>query len=325
MKVVLCVVCFLTLAGLSIAAYVMRGPLLGWKEVVSYVRISPVPRRLIQIHHDGSNTDVAYQRFKKTHAMLVRSMFVLNRALRSADVAQLPLIQAQENPARWLEDQIHVEDPDDTQLLRISMYGKDTDQLAKILDAVVDAYFHNVVDHERGDQSRLLRDLTTARRRQSDDLRKKEVDYRELAQTVGGSETRVGALRQQLQLRTLQSLERRMATIEEHLLDLRFETRLQQRGASVQEAESPAVSAESQDAQMNVWSEMLNDLRQEYQESVDEMLQSESKSAELVSRKQELNQSRQFTAKLDELIETHKLNLSAPPRIQLLQSAGIDE
>lgn len=88
--------------------------------------------------------------FKKSQQTLVKSPLVFTAALRREEISQLPSIRAHRNdPVKFLTDEIMVDYPGASDILRIRMKGEDVDELVKIVDAVKDAYMKEVVEKEK--------------------------------------------------------------------------------------------------------------------------------------------------------------------------------
>jgi capsular exopolysaccharide synthesis family protein len=97
-----------------------------------------------------------YDAYRKTQAARIRSPIVLQDALNKEGIANLPILRAEPEPRRFLEDEIVVMTPAESELLQIKMRGKDPQQLVKIVNAVKDSYMDNVVDVENRESSKKL-------------------------------------------------------------------------------------------------------------------------------------------------------------------------
>ncbi len=53
----------------------------------------------------------------------------------------MPIVQEQPDPVSWLESELKLAYPNDSEILRVSMSGDRPEQLVKLLNAVVDVYF----------------------------------------------------------------------------------------------------------------------------------------------------------------------------------------
>ena len=86
----------------------------------------------------------------KTNAQLIKSEFVLNSALSDAKyhIADLPTLRDQKDPIKYLDEKIIVQFSDGSEVIRVSMEGDHPDDIRKIVDAVKDAYYREVVEKE---------------------------------------------------------------------------------------------------------------------------------------------------------------------------------
>ncbi|HEY2827122.1 MAG TPA: polysaccharide biosynthesis tyrosine autokinase [Pirellulales bacterium] len=121
-------------------------------EVVAWLRVGDPQRLAEERFRDAPE----YESYRKTQAARIRSPLVLQAALNKEGIESLPVLRAEPEPRRFLEDEIIVVAPPDSELLQIKMRGKDPQQLVKIVNAVKDSYVDNVVEVEnRNNQSKL--------------------------------------------------------------------------------------------------------------------------------------------------------------------------
>lgn len=129
-------------------------------EVVAYVHVA---RNAESLTRETQRTDFSdYQTLRATTIEMMRNKSLLTRALRDPAISQLPLIKKQNDPIDWLRDQLSMKFPNDAELLLITMSGEELDQIVKIVNAVVDAYFREVVEKqvaERNQKEEKLRKL----------------------------------------------------------------------------------------------------------------------------------------------------------------------
>lgn len=74
------------------------------------------------------------------HEAALRDTSLLARALAPRDVALLPIVHRQDDPAVWLRDHLQVEFHPQARLVRISLQGRNPDQLEKLLESIAVAY-----------------------------------------------------------------------------------------------------------------------------------------------------------------------------------------
>ena len=128
-----------------------------------------------------------YDTFKKTQAALMKSTFVINAALRKSGISQLPMIKVEEDPTEWLAENIGVANPQDSEILSITLKGEDQDEIEKIVNAVVDSYWQEIVQSEREADLDRLEILKRTSRKHSQELKEKQELIGNLAREVGSA------------------------------------------------------------------------------------------------------------------------------------------
>ena len=103
-----------------------------------------------------------FKTYRLTQAQVVKSRTVLIKALRQPNVAELSLIRSQSDPVAWLEENLKVDFPGDAAVLRLSISGDRTDQLAIIVNAVTHAYLQEAARLEGVEQAKRLAGLEKA-------------------------------------------------------------------------------------------------------------------------------------------------------------------
>ena len=129
-------------------------------EAVAYVHLA---RNTESMRRDAKRPD-AYEfiTLQKTTMEYMKSKSLLTRALRDPSISQLPLIKNQADPVEWLQNELTLKFPGEAEILMITMSGEEIDQIVKIVDAVVDAYFKEVVEKgvsDRGKKEERLKQL----------------------------------------------------------------------------------------------------------------------------------------------------------------------
>jgi hypothetical protein len=91
----------------------------------------------------------AYEQYRRTQILLIRSDLVLGAALRKEGILDLPMLQShKDTPKQFLSDQIFVIAPLGSEIVQIKMRGKDPEQLVNIVNAVTESYMENVANAE---------------------------------------------------------------------------------------------------------------------------------------------------------------------------------
>jgi succinoglycan biosynthesis transport protein ExoP len=135
-------------------------------EVVAWLRVGDAPGEL--------RNPSEYDKYRTTQAARIKSPIVLQAALRTPGISELPMIRNEREPIQFLQDELAVVSPLESEVLLIKMRGKDAQQLVKIVNAVHDAALDRIVEGERGqlyDRQNLLQ-LTL--KEKDDELRSKQ-------------------------------------------------------------------------------------------------------------------------------------------------------
>jgi RNA polymerase sigma factor (sigma-70 family) len=105
-----------------------------------------VPREALQAQKGGDTPpgDAEFAQFRGTQAALLRSRLVLNAALRNKEVSALAVVREQANPVAWLEKQLRIDFPEQGEVIRVGMDGSRSEQLAVVVNGVVDAYIQGI-------------------------------------------------------------------------------------------------------------------------------------------------------------------------------------
>jgi Mrp family chromosome partitioning ATPase/capsular polysaccharide biosynthesis protein len=90
--------------------------------------------------------------YMKTQVTLIKSNQVLTQAVGQPvsktgrqTVAQLPMLRRVEDPITWLEQELKVEVPENSMVIKISLSGDSPEELRAIVDAVREAYLHEII------------------------------------------------------------------------------------------------------------------------------------------------------------------------------------
>jgi polysaccharide biosynthesis transport protein len=156
--------------------------------------------------------------FKQTQMELIRSGFVLTAALRRPEVRKLNIEGQHQDPVGWLAQQIKVKSPENTEIVQISMTGKDPEQAVQLVNAVVDAYLAEFVDVNRNKQRQRLNELDRAYANAESKVRSKRNEVKQLAEQLGVSDNKSLSLKQQMILQGLGACQQQLTRVQ---IDLR--------------------------------------------------------------------------------------------------------
>ena len=133
-------------AGLAYAAWSL---LPAKYESYALLQVASSPTSIAQ-QNDPNRTKTDFVTYLKTTAQLIKSEFVLNSALSDPKykIADLPTLQAQKDPIKYLDEKLQVVYSEGSEVIRVVLEGHDPNDIRKIVDAVKDAYYREVVEKE---------------------------------------------------------------------------------------------------------------------------------------------------------------------------------
>lgn len=139
------------------------------------MRLKPNPNVLMFKTQDGDQNG-NFDSFKKTQKQMLQMPLVLSAALRNEEIASLEVVRVQKDPLEWLTTELIITFPDLSEIMSVSLTGGLDDELDKVVNAVVDAYFDEVVYHDRVKKLKRYETLTeklTKHQQQLSNARKK--------------------------------------------------------------------------------------------------------------------------------------------------------
>ena len=151
-------------------------------EVYAYVQVVRDPETITS--NNRSVDSYAFITLRNTTIELMKSKSLLTRALRDPSIAQLPLIKKQADPVEWLQDELNLKYPNDAELLQITMSGEEIDQVVSIVNAVVHAYFREVVEKGTKDRTDKERKLKAAIEEKQEQLIRAKKDVESLQKNL---------------------------------------------------------------------------------------------------------------------------------------------
>lgn len=173
------------------------------------LHMAAVPPRVI---FPTAETQTDYATFQRTQIELIKSRFVLNAALRQPQIAKLSMVQEQVDPVEWLGQELKVAYSGGSEILSISLAGNRPQELASLVNAVKDAYLNGVVLEGHKGRTERLKKLEELYRNYDRDLQDQRRVLREMAKTVGSSDSKVQALQQQFMTDQLNKAKKDLAT-----------------------------------------------------------------------------------------------------------------
>ncbi len=220
------------LLGLMVAVAVLAGAVwlgrgllgLGKPRASALLRVAmeeqPIAFRLATAPTDRDHFEI----YKCTQQQLVTSRFVLLAALRNPAVAQLSVIRhvrQKHDPVVWLQKHLCVHFPGHGELMEVSIAFDDPQEAVTLVQGVVDAYLHEVVNAEIDRRRQRLGELDRAVAEKQAEVRKEREALKKLAAELGTSETGTLLLKQKLVLEDLDSARQELSHVKSEVRRLK--------------------------------------------------------------------------------------------------------
>ena len=166
---------------------------------------------------DSNNAAAStFELYKRTQRQLLRSRFVVTRALRDEALAKTPILQSERDPVEWLETNLSVAFPDESEVMHVSLAAGNPEGLSQLVNGVVQAYFDEVVFAERSRKQERLNSLELTRTKVEADLRSKRTELKQLVERIGIGDVNTLTIQQQNSLN-------QYATVQQYATKSRFE------------------------------------------------------------------------------------------------------
>ena len=149
-------------------------------------RVDSEPKSLV---FDVDRSTQKFEILQKTQLALLKSYFVLQTAVRDPSIASLSIFAGEGDPVQWLQENLAVDFPQQSEILSISLSGDDpSEDQRKVVDAVAKAYEDEVL---YGDKTRrlVMRDaLARSLDKVNDELNRKMEEFYNIARELGQSQ-----------------------------------------------------------------------------------------------------------------------------------------
>ena len=177
---------------------------------------------------------IPFDLYKRTQQELLRSRFVVTRALRSdLRCTACRCLKDVPHPAEWLEKNLGVTFPNDSEVMNVSLSATKPEGLHHLVNGVVTAYFEEFAFAERKLHLERLDNLELAYRKAESELRSKRTELKQLVERVGAGESTGLTPMQQNSLRQLAAFQQKSTQLEFDLIQAQSELELYE-GADTQ-------------------------------------------------------------------------------------------
>ncbi len=181
-----------------------------------------------------------FEIYKNTQQQFLRSRFVLAAALRRPASSKLAMVREQVDPIDWIARRLQVHFPGNGEIMYVGLSGEDPQEVATLVNAVVQAYLDEVVNVEQNERREKLSKLERLYTEKENELRTKRNDLIALADQLGTGDTATLSLKQQLLWQQYAELQRELLRVQSELRQTQDELRMQE--AVLQDASKAQVS-----------------------------------------------------------------------------------
>ena len=193
----------------------------------AYLRIDASDRPLIfKTADDAIGPGGDFNLYKSTQQQLVRTPFVLKAALRDTKLSSVEEIAEQDDPVNWLKDNLKVVFPGNGEIMQISIETVSPTACVPIVNGVVDAYMQEVVMTDRNERLKRLDTLEKVFSERTNQVRSKRVELKNLATTLGTSDTSSLTVAQQNALQQFGKMQEKLSEVQFALMQSEGEIKI---------------------------------------------------------------------------------------------------
>ena len=281
----------------------------------SEVTHKPWVMAVFRIRQADSETDADYQRYCETLVDLVTSPAVLKAALQRSGIADLKCIRAQNDPINWLISVMKADKPRYSKFLTIEATGPDaldidTEEARTLVDAVAQAYLADVVNQEKRELLERRDALERKYKKNMAGVRAMLDPYNDLVKSLGTADSEELKTRGSLLLDRLRSLREQISRLEIDKLAVETDIGVTEK---LREKPDPKLAAK-----LEVLNEQIARIGKEFDRVREEVLELGAAQADLMARKQEIDQLMKVTDQMAVQLNATEIDVSMPDRVELL-------
>lgn len=151
-------------------------------EAVAWLRIRDKNGMMGNANRDAAE----YESYRRTQLELVKSPLVMTAALRQPGIIALKTLEERkDDPVSWLEKNILVTAPMDSEVVQVRLRSERPEDVAQIVNAVTKAYMVEVVNKEKATRLAHRDAMERQHKEKLAELRKVQQEYDNLSKTLG--------------------------------------------------------------------------------------------------------------------------------------------
>lgn len=214
--------------GLAVAAGVA---VTAWKFLTpkytafTQIRIASERPDLLNVNSDGRNE---FNTYLRSQASIIRTRWILNKALNREEVKRLNLDQRYPDPVAWLEQHLMVDFQKDNEVVKITVSSEDASAAKACVLAVTNAYRDEQVFKENQKNREQVSELESLYNSSSDELRKTQNRLEQVNKDLGMIDDQQAELQRSDHLAQLSSARSELIRVQIQLLKLEGELQAHQ-------------------------------------------------------------------------------------------------
>ena len=213
----------------------------------AYLRIDASDRPLIfKTADEVASRGGDFNLYKSTQQQLLLTPFVLKTALRDPKMSSLEEIAEQDDPVAWLKENMKVTFPGNGEIMQISMDTRSPTSCVPIVNGVVDAFMQEVVMSDRNERLKRLDTLEKVFSERTNQVRSKRVELKNLAATLGTSDTSSLTVAQQNALQQFGKMQEKLSEVQFSLMQAEGEIKIAEEIAQRQKESEADLDAETE-------------------------------------------------------------------------------
>ncbi|MGL4942028.1 MAG: GumC family protein [Thermoguttaceae bacterium] len=111
------------------------------------------------VFNEDRGSSGEYDAFVNTQILFLQSPVIIEKALEQADVAQIPDIARQKDPAAWISQRLSVNRQPKSELINVTFLHSDSREAQSVANAIVNAYFRYLSEGDEAVMNDKLRNI----------------------------------------------------------------------------------------------------------------------------------------------------------------------
>lgn len=268
--------------------------------------------------------------YRQTQMALITSPFVLNAALRDPQISDLAIIKQQQNPIAWLQNQLQVTSPGDSEIVKIELVSANQNESLLLIDTVVAQFLDEVHGAERKEMTERLQRLRNQQRELTKATKQQLEFVHALKEELGTMDEQLASIAAELEKERIRLIQRKILALQDELMQAEIEEAEDAIQATNNEPSTDLETGDEQSleelaasspSKVRIIKERLTALQKELDESFRKWKRMGKFSADLEIKQMELRVLEKTAEGVDAEISELEMCLKEPSHVQLIQPA----